>query len=109
MIAHAKNSPVYSVPGHHFGGRGVYTAVPSESGTLTLYHNGSFAFALGDGADEDLFRMAAQIHARGYTAGFRDAKDGIGGAFRTFLLTVGIDPEDTDSRVERLERLEERR
>lgn len=96
MIAQAKQI-VYSDP------KG-YEAVPSTDGSkLIVSKNGrAIAFLRGDATKADFWEIV-RAHSIGYHDGRQEAKDEIGGTFRNFLLLIGIDPEDMDSRVEKLE------
>jgi hypothetical protein len=105
MIAIAKPEPVYVLQGCHIGGRGEYTAVPKD-GSLLVYHGLRCITSLFDGASETQFRAVARAHSEGYKAGEREARENIGGAYRMFLLTLGIDLEEIETKVEKLERLE---
>lgn len=105
MIAITKPEPVYVLQGCHIGGRGEYTAI-SKDGALVIFHGLRCITSLSDGATETQFRAVARAHAEGYKAGEREARDNIGGAYRMFQLTMGIDLEDMETKVERLERLE---
>lgn len=81
-----------------------YVAKPSTDGSkLIVEKNGrAIAFLRPDATRWD-FDEIIRANREGYYDGRNETCDSIGGAFRTFLLTIGIDHEDTDNRLERLE------
>lgn len=97
MIAHAKPEAAYE-------DRAGYVATPSTNGDkLIVTKNGrAIAFLRPDATRSD-FHEIIRAHTEGYRDGQRDSRDNIGGAYRTFLLTLGIDLEDMESKIDRLE------
>jgi len=97
MIAQTKPEPVFV---DHLG----YVATPSKDGKFLFVtiQGRTIAFLRADATKAD-FNEIIRAHREGYYYGRNETRDSIGGAFRTFMQLIGIDPEDTDTRIERLE------
>lgn len=98
MIAQAKPEPVFT-------DRLGYEATLSKDGkSMTVTIRGRAIAFLRAEATKSEFHEIIRAHREGYYDGRNETRDSIGGAFRTFLLTIGIDHENIDDRIETLER-----
>lgn len=102
MNAQVKPEPVFTVAGFKVSGCGVYAA-EIRDGSLYLTHDGRYFGSLPLDSTEVKFLSTCRVHASGYKAGSRDAKNGIAGFFHNFLMSVNIDMDEVDSRLDRLE------